>query len=358
MQNSVNVLQKTLPFDQYARQEIVSFLINEGIRQFSKKKKLSIIDLGGHKGQTTFFQPEDKVNILDVFDEEYEGYIKGDATNTDFKDGAFDVACSFDVLEHIPRDKRQAFIHEGLRISKYGFLVALPIDINGHVSAAEKLLNEFHRVMFDTDHMWLKEHIDYKIPTDNEIKDLVKNAQAVSTRVSSNQLGDWQLMQMLIFSAAQNPEITECVNEVNRWYNGHTLTLDAGADVGYRGIYYISKNAEHVQAIETLIESLRQDHANKASFITINNKTFHKFSVALAKISRKYTHLSDKYSKIDSSRQSLIEENTHLKAVLEGFKTHNQELTAEIHKIYESKSWKITRPMRAASKYSKRMRRK
>ena len=140
-------LENTLPFDQYSRQYIVSSLIDKSIRPLSGKKRLNIIDLGGHKGKTVDFQPNDKVTILDVFDENYKNYIKGDATKTSFNDELFDVACSFDVFEHIPRKKRQAFLSEALRISKYGVFLTIPIDKDHKVSSAENMLNNFYKTL-------------------------------------------------------------------------------------------------------------------------------------------------------------------------------------------------------------------
>jgi hypothetical protein len=91
-----------LPFDQYSRQYTVTELINAGLR--NRGEHLSVVDLGGHKGKTQDFLPKDTVTILDVFEETYPGYVQGDATAMTFADDTFDLACSFDVFEHIPRE--------------------------------------------------------------------------------------------------------------------------------------------------------------------------------------------------------------------------------------------------------------
>src|SRR5688572_16201522 len=88
----------SLPFDQYSRQFVVANVINTALRK--KSAKLRLLDMGGHKGKTHEFLPGDAVTIIDVFDEVYPGYVKGDATAMTFKDDEFDIATSFDVFEH------------------------------------------------------------------------------------------------------------------------------------------------------------------------------------------------------------------------------------------------------------------
>lgn len=350
MDNDQVLLESKLPFDQYSRQKIVAYIIENSIRKISNKKKLKIIDLGGHKGKTTNFQPNDDVTVLDVFDEIYDNYVKGDATDTNFPDDTFDLSCSFDVLEHIPREKRQAFIDEALRISKYGLFVAMPIDTEDKVSSAEMLLDNFHKIMFASDHKWLKEHIDYRIPNEKEINELVKKSGAHSVSIFSNQIGDWQLMQMLIFSAARNPEITGYVNDINSWYNRHTIELDTNIDIGYRGVFFISKDKKNIESVSQAIFSLKNKKLKTKQYVTINEKTFGEFSRALAKIGKKYTDLLDKYSNIDKTKIEIIEKNAELKGALINSQDHNKNLTNELSDVYSSASWKITKPIRLANR--------
>ena len=174
MTKTINKKLYRLPFDQFSRQFIVFQLTNEIIR--TDNQKLKIIDLGGHKGQTKSFQTNDHVTILDIYQEEYEGYVKGDATNLNFNDNEFDLSFSFDVFEHIPREKRQDFIKEALRVSRYGLFLAMPVDnSNRAVSKSEVSLNNFFKSLYGKDHQWLKEHIDYKIPSEKEVDKNIKS---------------------------------------------------------------------------------------------------------------------------------------------------------------------------------------
>lgn len=388
--SAVDGLVDKLPFDQYSRQKIVSYLIDESFRKKTDENKLKIIDIGGHKGKTADFQPHDDVTILDVFDESYRNYVKGDATETTFADNTFDIACSFDVLEHIPREKRQLFINETLRISKFGVFLAVPTDVDGKVSAAEIALNNFYINLTGSDHQWLKEHIDYRIPNEDDVLKLVSSSGANMVSLSSNQIGDWQLMQMLLFASSVTPDIVGEVNDINTWYNNNTLSLDSSADIGYRKILFISKDYENVESVSQAIEKLKIGF-KADDLVTVNKGTFDEFTNTLSLISKKhsdlfdryqnldkvnielvntnvkitdnfsdlsekYSALLDKYQSTDKTNVKLIDEMSVLKERLKGDQAHIVKLTREITNIQNSKAWKTIERTKAIAKLIRKKR--
>ncbi len=352
--NRITKLASTLPFDQYSRQLIVSRLIDATIRHTSKKQKLKVIDLGGHKGKTSEFQPRDEVTILDVFDVSYKNYIKGDATKTDFTDNYFDAAVSFDVFEHIPRSQRKAFVAESLRISSFGVFVAMPVDTDNKVASAEVLLNDFYKTAYSEDHPWLKEHIEYKIPTENEIQELVKNEGAEMVSISTNQVGDWQLMQMLIFASGSNEDITKDIQAINTWYNQNINTLDANVDIGYRKVFFISKNKENVALVKNAIEKFSKKITDN-DYVTVHRETFTEFSSVLSKISKKYSQLYRLYSQPGGEKDELNREIERLHKKLSKASDHITKLTADLNNIYDSSSWKASKPLRGLEKVNKKL---
>lgn len=349
---SQDKLKRSLPFDQYSRQLIVSRLIDNSVRLDNPNQKLQIIDLGGHKGKTHAFQPNDNVTVLDVFNESYEGYIKGDATNTDFSDNSFDIAVSFDVFEHIPRDKRKAFLSEALRISKFGVFLAMPIDFQGKVAGAEVLLNDFYKITSKKEHPWLKEHIEYRIPNDQEIKKLVMNQGAEMVSIATNQVGDWQLMQMLIFAAADNADITNDVTKANIWYNEHIDKLDSNVDFGYRKVYFVSKNKQHIKKVENAINNFTRKPTGD-DYVTVHRDAFDVFARTLASISRKYSRMNKEHLKVASMENELesLRNNMNMAS------SHISSLTEELDKVYSSVSWKVSKPLRHAGKVRRKLNR-
>jgi ubiquinone/menaquinone biosynthesis C-methylase UbiE len=333
----------TLPFDQYSRQFVVATLINAALR--GKKKSLSIIDLGGHKGKTTEFMAADKVTILDVYDEKYKGYVKGDATAIKVPDNHYDVAVSFDVFEHIPRAKRQAFVNEALRVSRFGAFIAMPIDTeDGSVSHAEKLLNHVHHKMYGNDHPWLKEHIAYKIPNHDEVAKIIKKSGAQSVSLASNQITDWQLLQTLIFMAAKNPYATTPVAELNQWYNQHIAELELGVEPGYRRIYFITKDAKAFAAVSAAVEGLAKPSGAAAHrYLPVHVSTLTKTLDTLAALGRSFTQVIARIQTLESRHKSCDQQ-------VESLEAHIKVLQDEINAIRGSASWRLTRPLRGVRK--------
>jgi hypothetical protein len=335
---TINKKLYRLPFDQFSRQFIVFQLTNEIIR--TDNQKLKIIDLGGHKGQTKSFQTNDHVTILDIYQEEYEGYVKGDATNLNFNDNEFDLSFSFDVFEHIPREKRQDFIKEALRVSRYGLFLAMPVDnSNRAVSKSEVSLNNFFKSLYGKDHQWLKEHIDYKIPSEKEVDKNIKSSSAEGVSFNSNNLEAWRLMQMAIFMAAKDEDLTKPVSGLNENYNTVYQGIDALDDLpSYRKIYFISRNKK-------LIEKAQKLKNNRLESKNINQpiEIFSEVSNLIALVVKEKTK---KITKMGAVNDKLSIDNFNLRQSIES-------LQRELSNIYASRSWKYARRLSKAKKITR-----
>jgi hypothetical protein len=107
----------------------------------------------------------------------------------------------------------------------------MPVDPgDGSVSHAEEVLNNIHKQLYGKNHRWLKEHIDYRIPTHGEVERLLRKADTTFVAIPGNQITDWQLLQTVIFAAAKNYHITDTAQSLNRWYNQHILELENGVN--------------------------------------------------------------------------------------------------------------------------------
>jgi ubiquinone/menaquinone biosynthesis C-methylase UbiE len=342
-----------MSFDQYSRQFLVKKLVEKALR--SGDKRLNIIDLGGHKGKTQEFFPTDKITILDVFDEKYAGYVKGDATNMTFKDNAFDIACSFDVFEHIPRPKRQKFVTEALRVSKLGVFIAMPVDDEHElVSHAEKTLNDLHRQLYGEDHRWLKEHIDYRIPTSAEVEKLLKKADAHFTSFGSNQITNWQLLQMMIFVAARNPLATTPAQELNEWYNRHLTEVEKGVSIGYRRIYFITRDPKLKDHVASAVQKLSKmpSETEKTQLIPVHQAVLEQTMQAVAASSKSFLKaLKQK----EDSEVALTQQLREVHQLLQNQDKSNVVLREELVAVYASTSWRVTRPLRALMKFLRKI---
>src|SRR5438046_1934486 len=103
-----------LPFDQYQRYAFAACVVDVWR---SGDQPLRLLEVGAnvHRNLEKFL-PGDQVMYLDLecpsgFTTN-SNFVQGDATASPFRDGAFDVVIALDVLEHIPPEKRRAFLSE------------------------------------------------------------------------------------------------------------------------------------------------------------------------------------------------------------------------------------------------------
>jgi hypothetical protein len=255
-----------LPIDQYSRQAWAAEVVN-ALR--GNKKQLKILDVGGYKGKTSEFFPDDEVVVCDLYDVDEKNYVKGDGRKLPFKDDSFDVVLTFDTYEHIPREGREVFISELERVSSLGVVLAAPFDNDqGSVSSAEVDLNDYHKELYGKDHPWLKEHIDYKIPHPSELHKIIGKNSLISTSLNSNHLDVWVTYQSLYFSIDLDDDLRGRVDVLNREYNSNFKDLDvAPENSSYRQIYFFTKakNSNQLNEVKNLFESASNDLVQNAA---------------------------------------------------------------------------------------------
>lgn len=259
---SKNSLEKEVPFDQFNRQIQVKSILDS--LRTEKKRQFKILDVGGHKGRTADFLQLDDVTVLDVFDVEEEGYIKGTALDMPFKDESFDFVVSYDVLEHIPGNDRNKFVEECGRVAKRGLIICAPHNSEANVSAESSLNDYFYR-LHHKPHPWLKEHIEYGIPDFNKIESYAVAKGFLTSIFTSNKVQLWVAMQQAIFLNSKYPMASEKLTEVNELYNTHA-SYDKGLarDEAYRLILCCVKQPSDHQTVQKLVKT-RQENPAKPS---------------------------------------------------------------------------------------------
>lgn len=322
------------PFDQYSRQKLVfEFAVScLGVINDSSNR---VIDLGGHKGITKNFFNKSKVTILDVYDENYEGYVKGDATKLEFADDYFNLAVSFDVFEHIERSSRSAFISEAARVSKYGVFIAAPFDNDaGDVSTAEVAANDVYNKLHGKDHEWLYEHILYKIPTQQETDKQIQELGLYFTSINSNDLQIWSLFQSLTFLAEKDESAYKKLKALELEFNENLMELDTQPEVSYRKIYFISKEPSRVKMIKKMIDQLKESNTTKIQ--SFKNKLTQEVIAA--------------YSSSNSEQARSLSDLQNLKIQLENTNLDQKILIEEkqqlINSYEHSALRKVTKPLR------------
>jgi ubiquinone/menaquinone biosynthesis C-methylase UbiE len=306
-----------IPFDQYSRQFQVAQMVN-ALRVPGQTFK--ILDVGGYKGKTAEFFPNDKVTVLDVYDVDEPNYVKGNGLALPFDAGSFDIVVNFDVLEHIASSDRPAFIDQCARVASRAFFICAPHKTPEN-EYAEHELNNLYVSLHGKNHEWLREHIDYTLPDmPSLVKHLAKQKVFISEYTSNDTL-TWLLMQSAIFFNSKYPHAALTVQAINHYYN-ETYPFDGAGrtDESYRLILccvkakkdhdLLTKHFADVEKPLTVGDKLR-----------VMQKILEYHAELLAKLEEEKVSYHDHHEQaklrileLEAQNQQLVEENDRLRS--------------------------------------------
>src|SRR3990167_9084068 len=105
--------------------------------------------------------------------------VRGDATDLKFGNDSFDVAVSVDMLEHLPKQRRQVAIGEMMRVAKDLVIIGVPCgkEAEEHDRKMEMRLPgaaEGGSRNDDKGFMFLSEQVEYGLPEEIDILHYIK----------------------------------------------------------------------------------------------------------------------------------------------------------------------------------------
>ena len=223
-----------LPFDQYTRHRLVA-LLAATVRRHQVERSLRVLDVGGYPCLTSQFLPDDQVTVIDILavpGAEAGSYLRADGAALPFRDHAFDLVVSLDSLEHVPGERRAAYVDELLRVSRGYVLLVAPFASEA-VILAERVLAEFVRVVNREEQPQLREHRAYGWPALDEWQRFVSNRGAAVVAFSSGYVYSWLPMMLLKHFVISLPDPDGLHHAIDRFYNATLQQLDSRAP-GYR----------------------------------------------------------------------------------------------------------------------------
>lgn len=162
--NKKKIGKYLLPYDIYERHKKVgSFIEDSDV----------VLDVGGELNQLSqFSSPKDiLVANLQQSQEKSDVVIKED--KLPFKTGSYSTLCAIDVLEHIPANSRKKFITELLRVASKKVILSFPVGTKSHTEYEKQIEKWLKKRGHDV--TYLKEHIEYGLPTRDEIITITKD---------------------------------------------------------------------------------------------------------------------------------------------------------------------------------------
>jgi predicted nucleic acid-binding Zn-ribbon protein len=225
-----------MPFDQYQRYRLVSALV-ESLREGSEG--LTILDVGGRTALLRRFLPADRITLVDVEPSDQPGLVLGDGSALPFADGAFDLVCAFDTLEHVPPQGRERFLSECLRVARRHVAIAGPYQAP-EVEEAEVLLQRFLKDKLHVEHRYLEEHRYNGLPDRRLTEETFRRLGARVVSIGHGNVHRWLGLISLSMYLDYTPALQDLAPRLSRFYNGALFASDTLEPV-YRHVVIAAK---------------------------------------------------------------------------------------------------------------------
>jgi ubiquinone/menaquinone biosynthesis C-methylase UbiE/flagellin-specific chaperone FliS len=285
-------------FDLYTRY----FLIARLTDQVRIKTPMRILDAGGGGGLLRSLLKKDKIVVMDTLASSPD-YVLGDITHAPFESQSFDLVISTDVYEHIQPAKRAEAISEMLRLSKNFAILGAPF-YSSEVEKAEVTANNFWLKATGEPHRWLREHIENKLPHENELESLMKKSGYEFYKFGTNNLFMWLILMLFSFHAERCQIPQDKLGEVWRFYNDNFADLGDFEEPTYRKIYLIGNRGTLPKLSlykDRRIDRLKQHRLTSLVFETILETSAQRIS----HIAELETSLQEKVSQIHSMESQI-----------------------------------------------------
>jgi len=240
---------KNIAFDQYQRYKTIQLIVDK-IKDCCEGEHLNILEIGAneHKNLEKFL-PEANIRYSDMSLPESliddPQYFIADATNLkDISDDSYDIVIALDVFEHISKEKRQSFVSEISRVSKYAAIFCFPFAAP-HVMRAESRANEYFKAISGQDHIWLVEHIKYGLPNLQETEEYIKTTGLPYYNFEHGDTALWEILMCSHLYTVFVPQIVPYKAEIDAYYNENLYYKDK-SDNNYRAFFILGKNQDIV----------------------------------------------------------------------------------------------------------------
>ncbi len=340
----------SLQFDLFGRYATLRDCVNS----LRTKPSYKILEIGGFGSPLRKFLPNDTITFLDILPSKEANYIQGDGRKLPFPNQSFDIVLSTDTLEHIPKNDRQQFLSENLRVALDYIIIAAPF-FNPQFKKWEEKANEYYQTLTDQKHPWLEEHLIHGLPEKKMIEQFFQKNKIEYTQAYHARLTLWPILNRFLFfvSANYSPLVKKQFEAFNQFYNQEIYPGDHQKD-SYRTVYLGKLRNElplpQLKLSEKpLTETLQEQILNKIfNIIAIANKETLQANERLEQLTKHgtlnvnqmKTEVQKLANYLKQSDEQLGEANLAKKELILT-QQHARNLEGELKKIKDSAFWKM-----------------
>ena len=308
-----------IPFDQYQRYGVASRAI-ESLRR--NGESLNILEVGANTHKLLGrLLPLDNIIYLDrevppEMQEQGE-MVLGDATNLTLPDASYDVVVALDVFEHIPEDRRKAFIEHTCRVARLLTIIAAPFDSESTVKA-EQEASDYWDSLFNYPYRWLAEHSENGLPNlDLSAQMVIASGYHLHT-LKHGDISLWIALLKAHFAKERVNALSSLIFSLDQYYRDHFFERDFSPSDTYRQFLLCSRDADVVNKLQIYFDA-----------IELNAKQNNKNEDFLSELLKLLPSIAvDINSQINNLNQVISERDAVIKAITSSY------------------SWRITRPLR------------
>ncbi len=359
----------TIAFDQYQRYGVASRAI-EAIRQDGQR--LKILEVGSNIHQLLGkLLPNDSIDYLDLeIPEEMRNkanIIVGDATALTLADGSYDVVVALDVYEHIPQNLRAAFLKHTSRVARQLTVIGAPFDEPLTVNA-EKEASDYWKQLFGQPYRWLAEHEIEGLPNMVWTSQTVADMDYQYFTLKHGDIDVWKLLIQTHFAKSYTRSLEPIGCLYDEYYNKHLFIKDFSPKHSYREFIFISKDTPSINKV--LADFNKIPKSDNLTFsedpllqickllLNIPHGMYKEIGEWNTTIKNLNDLAIDRYNLIQSinvEKLSVENQLQELRSELQEIAHTNHLTHNKLAEVYQSSSWRITSPLRFASRQLKRI---
>jgi glycosyltransferase involved in cell wall biosynthesis len=325
-----------IQFDQYQRYGIAARAI-EALRK--NGEQLNILEVGANTHKLLGrLLPNDRIIYLDreipLEIQQQSDIIVGDATELTLPDASFDVVVALDVFEHIPTERREAFLSHTCRVARLLTIIGAPFDFP-FVIQAEREAIAYWDSLFAHPYRWLAEHAENGLPN---LDWTTQTVASMGYHQHTLRHGDVKLWVDFIkghFAAVYVGSLQPVLSTLYQYYQDHLFEQDFSPSESYRQFVFCSRDSTIIQALKNRFDELKMSPSTNVSS---------DFPVQILKLIPAVAE--ELVTKLSERDKQLSERDKQL-----------SERDIQIATLLNSTSWRVTRPLRIVSHQIKRLRR-